>query len=109
MTTTIRDIMDAGWWAKFCDLRGWSVWCVNEGRANSDDEVAITGVELKALFGITPAPEPTTPDSAACLHDALAMARSIIYNNVPGAVWNQLEKEIALIDAALALPREDQS
>jgi len=35
-------------WDEFCKVRGWSVWCVNEGKASSSEEVTLTEEEAEA-------------------------------------------------------------
>ena len=46
---TIREIMDKGLWLDFCNIRGWNEWCVNEGLADSDEEITLTEEEIKQL------------------------------------------------------------
>lgn len=46
---TIREIMDRGLWDKFCDLRGWNPWIVNEGLAESNEDVILTDDEQRQL------------------------------------------------------------
>lgn len=52
VTLTLGEIMDKGRWDEFCELKGWNVYCVNEGQASSDDEVTLTYEELVQL-GLT--------------------------------------------------------
>lgn len=52
MKLTIREIMDRGLWDEFCEIRGWSVWCVNEGRCDSSEVVELTSEEARKLFGL---------------------------------------------------------
>ncbi len=46
---TIREIMDKGLWEDFCEIRGWSVWIVSEGQADSSEEITLTEDEIKKL------------------------------------------------------------
>lgn len=57
ITITLREILDRGSWDAFCDLKGWNPWCINEGRADGDEEVTLTleeareiGVQVESLF-----------------------------------------------------------
>jgi hypothetical protein len=52
MTLTIRQIMDSGHWDDFCKLRGWDPWIVNEGRADSSEEVELEDAEVLVLLGV---------------------------------------------------------
>ncbi len=49
ITVTVRQLMDEDMWDKFCDIKGWSVWIVNEGLMDEDEEVCISGEELKRM------------------------------------------------------------
>lgn len=57
VTTTLQEILNAPYWNSwedFCEKYGYNVWCINEGRANGDEQVSISmadallyGLELK--------------------------------------------------------------
>lgn len=46
---TAREIMDKGLWDKFCELKGISVWAVNEGQVDSSEAFLVTEEESKEL------------------------------------------------------------
>lgn len=52
MKLTIRQIMDSGHWEEFCAIRGWDPWIVNEGRADSAEEVELEDAEIQIMLGI---------------------------------------------------------
>ena len=52
VTVTLQDILDKGAWDRYCDMRGWDVYIINEGKASPDEEVTLTteqAVELGFL------------------------------------------------------------
>lgn len=50
ITMTLSEVLDRCWsWDYFCEIKGYSVWAVNEG--GGDVEVNLTEDELK-IFGI---------------------------------------------------------
>jgi hypothetical protein len=46
---TIREIFDMGKWKRFCSLKGWNEWCVNEGRVKLDDIVILSEEQARDL------------------------------------------------------------
>jgi hypothetical protein len=48
---TLGEISDSGNWYKYCNATGISEWCMNEGTANSSDEVALT-IEEATQYGL---------------------------------------------------------
>jgi len=44
---SIEDIMDNGLWEEYCELKGWNVWCVKEGLADSSEKVEIEMEQAK--------------------------------------------------------------
>lgn len=50
---TANEIIDRGVWDEFCQLRGYDVWCVNEGRMDSKLEHTLTAEEARIL-GLLP-------------------------------------------------------
>ena len=46
---TLQEILHKGDWDKFCDLKGFNPWCINEGLARGDEEVTLTLKEAKKI------------------------------------------------------------
>jgi hypothetical protein len=46
---TASEAIDKGIWDELCELRGWNVWIVNEGRMPSDETIVLTEKEIKKL------------------------------------------------------------
>ena len=46
---TANEILDKGCWDDFCESRGYSVWCINEGQMSSDEEFTFTEDEAKTI------------------------------------------------------------
>ncbi len=44
---TLKDILYSGHWEEFCEERNYNLWIINEGLANSDDEVTLTKEEAE--------------------------------------------------------------
>lgn len=44
---TLGEILDKGYWDDYCEETGLSEWCMNEGQADSDDEVTLTEAQAK--------------------------------------------------------------
>lgn len=55
IVVTAREVQEKGSWDRFCEMKGLSVWCVNEGMS-SDEEFTVTEEEAKEL-GLLPAGE----------------------------------------------------
>lgn len=49
VTITAEEAIDRGIWDSICELKGYSVWCVNEGQMDSDHEISLTEAEAKRL------------------------------------------------------------
>ena len=49
ITTTFGEILHAGAWSEFCDLRGINPWCMNEGLADHETETELTLEEAKKI------------------------------------------------------------
>lgn len=56
VVVTPNELMEKGKWERFCNVRGWSVYCVNEGRCSGDERIELTesemiqiGFEVKAV------------------------------------------------------------
>lgn len=49
ITITIGELMDKFNWNKACEVLGLDEWCVNEGRANSSDEITLTSEQAQEL------------------------------------------------------------
>lgn len=49
ITMTAKEILNAGHWDDFCDMRGWNLWIISEGRMDSSEEVTLTWDEAKRL------------------------------------------------------------
>lgn len=52
ISISLRELLDRGLWDKFCELKGWSIYCLNEGLANSDEVVTLSIDEYKSIGGI---------------------------------------------------------
>ncbi len=44
---TYSEILDKGNWDKFCELKGLNPYCMNEGLADSNEEVELTIEQIK--------------------------------------------------------------
>ena len=51
MRITGGELLNNGWWLKYCELTGTNEWCMNEGLASSDTEFELT-IEQAAEIGI---------------------------------------------------------
>jgi hypothetical protein len=51
ISISLGELLDKGLWDKFCKLKGWNDWCINEGLASSDDVVTLTIEEYKQIGG----------------------------------------------------------
>ncbi len=49
---TANRLIESGQWDKFCELRGWNPWIVNEGRLDGDEDLRLTSNEVLALAGL---------------------------------------------------------
>ncbi len=49
VTITAHEAIEKGIWDDLCELRGWNVWIVNEGRMDSDHEIELTEQEARKL------------------------------------------------------------
>lgn len=52
LTLTAGKLMDIGAWDEVCEVKGWNVYCVNEGLMSSSDEVNISETELCACTSV---------------------------------------------------------
>lgn len=43
---TAHKLMGMGLWDQFCGLKGYSVWCVNEGQLDGDEELTLSVSEM---------------------------------------------------------------
>jgi len=50
--TTFGYILDNADWDKFCELKGYNPWMINEGLAESDEKVRLTFKEAEQI-GLT--------------------------------------------------------
>ena len=50
---TASRLMNAGQWDRFCELRGWNPWIVNEGLLDGNEDLNLTTQEMAALLGVT--------------------------------------------------------
>lgn len=50
---TASEILDRGAWDTFCEDRGISVWAMNEGQMDSDEEFSFTEAEARK-YGFLP-------------------------------------------------------
>ena len=46
---TVREIVDAGLWQKFCDATGTNEWARNEGLVDDDTEFTITPEQAEEM------------------------------------------------------------
>ena len=46
---TFREILDAGVWEEFCQLKGLNPWCLNEGLASSDETCILSAEDCQKL------------------------------------------------------------
>lgn len=46
---TAREALDKGIWDEVCELKGWSVWILNEGRMDSSELISLTEEEAEKL------------------------------------------------------------
>lgn len=53
ISLTASEAIDRGLWDQLCELRGWNVWIVNEGRMPSDEVITLTEDEARKL-GLLP-------------------------------------------------------
>ena len=53
ITVTFGEIMDAGLWEEFCELKGIDVYCVAHGLAETDTERSVSKLEAQVL-GLIP-------------------------------------------------------
>jgi hypothetical protein len=49
VSLTAEEVIDRGLWEEVCDMKGFSVWCVNEGQMDSDEIITFTEEEAKTL------------------------------------------------------------
>lgn len=61
MRITPNQLMNIGLWNKFCEMRGYNPWCVNEGLMRSDEQVSLTETEALALMGVNDQPTEEQP------------------------------------------------
>lgn len=47
---TPKWLMNRGLWDKLCEMKGWSVWIVNEGQIDGNEELTLTQVEMVGLL-----------------------------------------------------------
>lgn len=53
ISVTASEAIDRGLWDQLCEMRGWNVWIVNEGRMPSDEVINLTEDEARKL-GLLP-------------------------------------------------------
>lgn len=46
---TAREAIDKGIWDDLCKIKGYSVWCVNEGKMPLEEEISLTEEEARKL------------------------------------------------------------
>lgn len=46
---TLREIINSGYWNEFCFLKGYNVFCLQEGRASENDVVYLTYEECEKI------------------------------------------------------------
>jgi hypothetical protein len=51
ISISLKEILDKGLWDNFCILKGWNVWCINEGLASDDEIVTLSIDEYKKIGG----------------------------------------------------------
>ena len=51
---TAEEILDRGLWEKFCEQRGYSVWCMNEGQMLGSEEFVFTEKQAQELGIVVP-------------------------------------------------------
>ncbi|MBU2249411.1 MAG: hypothetical protein KKD77_21865 [Gammaproteobacteria bacterium] len=49
--TTFGEILDSCNWEKFCEIKGYSVYIINEGLVCSEDEVILSNKETEEIYG----------------------------------------------------------
>ena len=49
VTLTLGEIQEKYDWDKFCEIRGFNPWCLNEGLADSEDEIILTLYEAREI------------------------------------------------------------
>ena len=49
MKLTGRELLDNGWWMRFCDVTGTNEWCINEGLADDTTEFELTAQQAKEI------------------------------------------------------------
>lgn len=42
IVVTLGNLVEKGCWEQYCEEKGWDPWCINEGRAYTDEEVTLT-------------------------------------------------------------------
>jgi len=47
LVVTFRELIDKGVWDDYCEAHGLSVWCVNEGQADSSEACTLTLEEAR--------------------------------------------------------------
>ncbi len=56
-TLTTNEISNLGYWDRFCELRGYSVWAMNEGQVRDGEEFEFTREEMEMLRGTREMPK----------------------------------------------------
>ena len=49
VTLTLGEILERYDWDKFCEIRGINPWCINEGLADSEDEIKLVLMEAREI------------------------------------------------------------
>ena len=49
MKLTGRELLDNGWWMRFCDVTGTNEWCINEGLADDTTEFELTAQQANEI------------------------------------------------------------
>lgn len=49
ITLTAEEMLNRGLWDMFCELRGISVWAINEGQVDSKEKFTLTEEESRKL------------------------------------------------------------
>ena len=47
--TTPKELLDKGLWEKACEVLNWSVWIINEGLIDSEEDITLPEEQAKEI------------------------------------------------------------